>query len=573
MLTRIKITCYLILTSLFSVTHSYGQTNEIKDPGIESVYLHTDRSCYLTGDSILFKAYISDNVNNSPHPVNDTLFIALLDQDGLEVASGIFPLKGSQAEGKIELPDLLAEGNYILIASTRRTDNPVPERMFSGIIEIRKYMKSDFSTDLSLADTLYEPGRLLSAYIRFYGKDKKPVPVNFTYQLTGISSELVSGKSKAGNEGMATIKLQLPEFDNKETLKLLVTTTYKGKKNITGVVIPTKYNYPDTKTGHGSNQSTYEFKYLKIRLTTDKLLYDQEDQVRLDIYATDDKGTPVMANLSVSASNVIPRQLPFKSDNLVTYPNLNNPQSAFTPSCCKEVSKIKVIASETEKGRLADDSGLKSLFNLRIREFFAECLLQVTRSPGNQFNVQEKNNLKKLQRIRKSVNQKNQYGYSSDRKIFDILMEIKPYHLENGKIVFGGSSLNSINNLDGALIIVDGIRMGTDADILNSIPVPDIARITASTNISDIQRYSAMNSVGIIEIFMKKNNAYIIAEEAAGKSKSSTLFWGPDIITDSSGNASVTFFNNNKSADVIISVDGIAANGLFGSSSVHYSVK
>lgn len=164
----------------------------------------------------------------------------------------------------------------------------------------------------------------------------------------------------------------------------------------------------------------------------------------------------------------------------------------------------------------------------------------------------------------------------------------RSYYLTGESILFKAYILDDFNNRshpvndtlyvvlldqDGALIIVDGIKMGTDVELLNNIPLPDVARITASTNVLDIQRYSAMNSVGIIEIFMKKNNDFVKNEETSAKSKSSTLFWGPDIITDSSGKASISFFNNDKSAEVIISVDGIAANGLYGSSSIHYSVK
>jgi hypothetical protein len=196
--------------------------------------------------------------------------------------------------------------------------------------------------------------------------------------------------------------------------------------------------------------------------------------------------------------------------------------------------------------------------------------VQITESPGKPFIVQEKNNLKKLNR-KAGTSTPRQDGYSSERSIYDILMQIKPYHIENGRITFG--AMNSINNLDGALIIVDGVKMGTEATILDNIPVPDIARITVSTNIMDIQRYSAMNNVGIIEIFMKNTSSYVKNKVAENKVSSYTLFWGPEIITDSFGKASVSFRNNNKSAEVLISVDAIAANGTYGSGSLRYSVK
>jgi hypothetical protein len=84
----------------------------------------------------------------------------------------------------------------------------------------------------------------------------------------------------------------------------------------------------------------------------------------------------------------------------------------------------------------------------------------------------------------------------------------------------------------------------------------------------DIQKYSAMNSVGVIEITTKKSPEFLKNEANKSKAKSSTLYWGPDILTDNAGKASINFSKNDNSAEVIISVDGIAANGVCGSSSV-----
>jgi hypothetical protein len=89
----------------------------------------------------------------------------------------------------------------------------------------------------------------------------------------------------------------------------------------------------------------------------------------------------------------------------------------------------------------------------------------------------------------------------------------------------------------------------------------------------DIQRYSAMNNVGIIEITTKKTNDLAKKEEGADKTKSNSLFWGPNVMTDSSGKASISFLNNNQSDEVLITVEGIAPGGLSGSSTYRYTGK
>lgn len=350
---------------------------------IRTVYLHTDRTDYSTGESIFFKAYVISDKSNRYNPLTDSLYVALIDQDGLEVASEKFSVKKFGTAGNIRLSEFLTEGNYALIASTSQMKNSSPDRIFSKIIEVKKSKPSGIRIELSLKDTLYKPGSLLTADIRFFGKNDNPVAPSFTYRLQDTKGEIYSGKEKAKEDGRAIVAIPLPAF--------------------------------------------------------------QREQVR-------------------------------------------------------------------------------------------------------------------------------QYGYSADRNISDIIKQIKPYQLVGGKIMFANNGINSINFQDGALIVIDGIKMGTDAGILNSIPVTDIAKINVFTNPSDIQRYTGLNSAGIIEIVMKKGPESIEKEEPVPEIKSSALLWAPDIETNSTGNAAISFFTN-KSSEVLISVEGITDNGLPGSSMIKFSVK
>jgi hypothetical protein len=265
------------------------------------------------------------------------------------------------------------------------------------------------------------------------------VPASFTYQVNGQKEEILNGNNKANKEGLATLKLQLPKFDSKEILKLIVISFYKGTRNITAVNIPTQFNIADDKTSQDKIQPSGEIKHLNIQLKPANLSSDINTKVVLDITVTDDKGAPVMANLTISASNNFPTQLPSQNDNILSFSNRKSIQTV---------------------------SGL----NTDVKDFFTQQLIRLTQSPGSPFIVQEKNNEKKLRKREIASNSKIHVGYSGD--------------------------LNAIKN------------------------------------------------------------------------HSSTLFWGPDIMTDNAGKASVNFSKNDNSAEVLISVDGMAANGVCGSSSI-----
>jgi hypothetical protein len=563
MKTKISIICSFTAVLMQINTHSFCQTKEIKESTGPLVYLYTDRSDYLPGESILFKTYLpydSSNPNKSP---GNTLFVGLIDQDGQEVASGKFPVQNYQATGKLDLSKFLTEGKYVLIACTNLMKSASPQSLFSKMIEVTRSEEPEFFTDIKLKDTLYTSASNLTAIVEFSGNGNNPVSATFSYQLIGTGGIINSGKNKANEDGKAFLTMLLTTFDKEEILKLLVTATYKRYKNTTGIVIPTPYNRTNRNNNPEKMSQQDKFNGMNIRIETIKPQYKTGEKVTADIYVTDNKGNPVSANLSVSASNPLPgSSFHLKNDSLTSY-----------YSWRQAISYMKDPPIQTLDVDQTAETGSGPVFNSNIRKIFAQCLSLLTETPGISYLVQEKNDLKKIKSEKEHKPLMKQYGYSNDLTIFQVLMQIKPYQLVAGKIIFATTGINSINNQDGALIVIDGIKIGTDATVLNTIPVPDIAKINILTNPSDIQRYTGLNSVGVIEIITKKGGNNASNEEPPKTEISRTIFWNPDIKTDSSGKTTASFFNNNKSSEVIISVEGITPGGLIGKSTVHYSVK
>lgn len=87
--------------------------------------------------------------------------------------------------------------------------------------------------------------------------------------------------------------------------------------------------------------------------------------------------------------------------------------------------------------------------------------------------------------------------------LLEVIKSMRPFTLINGQIVFPGT-MNSINAQTGALIVVDGQKMGTQVDILNSISTFDVDKINISTDPMDIQKYTGLNNVGVIEITTRR---------------------------------------------------------------------
>jgi hypothetical protein len=502
----------------------------------QTTYLHTDREYYSPGDPVYFKAYFL-GVNQ----IKDTLHVALIDHDGLEVAYYSFPVDNNLYASKIDVPDFAKEGTYMLVASTGNTSGATPQNMFSKVVDIINTDEEETNATISLTDTLYKPGSELTAYVRITGSK---MPVVFSYRMAGPSGDLLSGKEKTTAEGSAVLKLQLPQFTGDPKLELLVLPLFKGNKKVTAISVPTGQTHcykNQVLRDHG--------KKLNINISTSKQLYTQNEDVQLSISVTDASGQPVMANLSVSASKSMQSVCPFDYNNILEY-----------------LSFRKADALPFDKNAGEDVSDLT--YSTDIRNYFAKAIDDYNLVPGRNYIVQEKNDLKKIKK--KRVEMTKTEGYSSERNIMDIIMQIKPYHLESSGIVFGLKTMNSFSNQDGAMIVVDGIKYGTDPSVLRTIPVTDIAHINVSTNVMDTQKYSALNSVGVIEITTKKSKAF--TGDNGPVSKGNTLFWQPDLIIDGSGKKVISFANDINTKEVIINVNGINGEGITGSTSLHYSV-
>ncbi len=564
---RGKIPCSIILF-FFITGFSYGQKLNVKDPAISSVYLQTARSAYDCGDTVMFDAFILNDLSDSNKSTSDTLLIVLVDQDGLEVASETLPVNGFSTQGSLYLSKYLNEGNYVLVAGTDKMKNISPDRIFSRILEIHEPRIASAGIKISLADPEYKPGGDLKADILITNKKKEPAAVSYTWSLADSKGVTDKGKGKSDGNGQAAINITLPGFQEGETLTLNISASVKGADINTGIVIPTEYNSAIQSKYKASGGSAG--KNLVITLATDKNEYRKSEEVTGYITVTNKEKEPLYANLSVSASGISPEYFPLDNDNIITCSNLKSNDAGLDMIWCGILRQMSTRSFPA----LRDHSVNNGMFmDHDLALFFGKALATISRLPGHCFVVESSNDLKKIQRKQAAKQKAKPTGYSADRNIFDIIKSIKPYQLVNNEIRFSTAGNYSVNFQKGAMIVIDGVKRGTDASILNSIPITDIAKVTATTNPLELQRYSATNSSGLVEITTKKGTSAANKSARTGQGETNSLFWKAGLHTDTSGKAQITYRNNDESQEVFLSVEGITSDGLTGSTTISYKVR
>ncbi|MEI6678417.1 MAG: hypothetical protein WCL21_07405 [Mariniphaga sp.] len=256
----------------------------------------------------------------------------------------------------------------------------------------------------------------------------------------------------------------------------------------------------------------------------------------------------------------------------------------------------------------ATDSSGKGNFRVALNKDFREMLVNsMDESSVNNWQIFEqldrtnyfKNNTNYF-KARPPLRAKNGEGRAQEpywkkylkgsSNLIEILQTIRPFELLKDKIVFRGR--NSLLSQDGALIVIDGQKMGSDASRLSIINTQDIEDIQILLDPVEMGRYTSLNSVGVIEITTKKggqkdfqadkiteepkeSSSKLFIPEAIGNEKydlKTTLQWIPVLFTDQNGEATIPFKTGGIKSIFVLEIAGFTDFGQWIGSSTEIRV-
>jgi len=141
--------CTVLLLNTFN---SFGQNdtlllnkfnNEIIQPYIrsnnvlkEQVYIHFNKSCYLPGEEIWFKAYVTNPATGLLNPYTRNLYVELYNEKGKLIGSKILEVKNGTANNMLKIDYREQPGRYTFRAYTKWMKNFYPSEEFDTPLEI-----------------------------------------------------------------------------------------------------------------------------------------------------------------------------------------------------------------------------------------------------------------------------------------------------------------------------------------------------------------------------------------------------------------------------------------------------
>jgi hypothetical protein len=200
-----------------------------------------------------------------------------------------------------------------------------------------------------------------------------------------------------------------------------------------------------------------------------------------------------------------------------------------------------------------------SLARIETMQFFNRYILKYNQVFPEYYMINKRYlSTNKPAKTRMSQSEKIRDMLESGVPVLDVIRSIKNYQLMGNKIVFFGP--NSLLNQDGALIVMDGIKLGTDAGILKGLNPIDIDDIRVITDPTEVLMYTGLNNVGIIEIKSKSGQSEK-EEQPENIRYNPTLYWNPFVYSLQDRRISLSFESTIVKSSYIVVVQGFTENG------------
>ena len=214
-----KATCLLIvcpqiiLSSAFcqdnlsSITASFSQHHQsvIK----EKLFVHTDKSFYVTGEIAWFKVYSVDASMHKPLEISKVAYVEILDSTNNHLLQAKIALNNAEGHGSFYLPPTLNSGNYKLRAYTNWMKNFGADYFFEKnitIINIQKGIDASVTKPANKFDVQFFPegGNLVNniqSKIAFKGIDQYGKGISFTGFLLDKNDTVLTFKPEHAGMG------------------------------------------------------------------------------------------------------------------------------------------------------------------------------------------------------------------------------------------------------------------------------------------------------------------------------------------------------------------------------------
>ena len=185
-------------------TIAHCMTEQLRVYPKEKLHVHIDRSCYLPGDTLWFKAYMVNASSHIPIRLSRYVYVELVNPENETIDRvKIRPDEMNQFHGYIPIPENLAGGNYSLLAYTRymlfEENQPVFKR------DVCIALASNWETAHLKATILSPHGEITGAQLQLWDNSQKQIPLK---RVKAVCNKGKPVSAKLYDEGKIELRIQ-----------------------------------------------------------------------------------------------------------------------------------------------------------------------------------------------------------------------------------------------------------------------------------------------------------------------------------------------------------------------------
>ncbi|MDR6967589.1 TonB-dependent SusC/RagA subfamily outer membrane receptor [Flavobacterium arsenatis] len=208
---NIKVLLFLFVIQFASAQNKEANWSVVYQKSItEKVYLQLNNVLYVPGETVFFKAYITES-DNRPTGLSDYIYVDLFDSGNKKITSQTYFIENGSAVGSYAIPENVASGMYKIRAYTR-IQNQTSENIFEKSFFVQKVVAPRILMTLDFKKKAYGKGETCEADFELKNLESTPIKhYTFKYDVFIAGKKIDSLEAKTDDLGKAVVRFKLSD--------------------------------------------------------------------------------------------------------------------------------------------------------------------------------------------------------------------------------------------------------------------------------------------------------------------------------------------------------------------------
>jgi TonB-dependent SusC/RagA subfamily outer membrane receptor len=178
----------------------------------EKVYLQTNHVYMEPGDTLYYKAYVVNALDNTPTSTSTILNVDIINPSGTTLKQLKHPITNGYCEGGFPFAQEVPGGIYKIRAYTTWMQNETDSTWFTKAIVLQRTIAARLLLKLEFPEKGYGPGDTITA--KFEARTTDNVPISNTtgdFVISIDGKQQQAGSFRTGNDGKGIVRAVLPD--------------------------------------------------------------------------------------------------------------------------------------------------------------------------------------------------------------------------------------------------------------------------------------------------------------------------------------------------------------------------